>query len=195
MLAGVLGPVEGECFVDVACGTGRWMTHLDQYGGVVFGADASPEMLSEATSKRNLTGRVVLADAASLPFRERVAGVTLCSFAAAYFPSLKTAMIEMARITRTGGRVVLSDLHPAAIARGWTRSFRLDGLVYEIEHFNPSLDDFHTAAKEAKLQLHMQIDATFGDPERFIFRAAGKAHTFAELSLIPAVWIGIWTKA
>ncbi len=194
MLADLLTPVEGECFVDVACGTGRWMTYLHQYGATVLGADASPEMLSKACSKRTIKGRVVLADAASLPFRDRVAGVTLCSFAAAYFPSLKAAMAEMARVTRPGGRVVLSDLHPATVAAGWTRSFRLDGLVYEIEHLNPSLDDFHTAARQANLQLHMQLDAPFGDSERLIFRAAGKAHVFPDVSRVPAVWIGIWTK-
>lgn len=194
MLANLLYPISRQRFLDVACGTGRWTTHLRQQGGSAFGIDASPEMLSEACSKKSLHGRLVLANAENLPFRDRVADVTLCSFAAGYFNSLRRAMTEMARVTRHGGRVILSDLHPASIAAGWTRSFRLDGSVYEIEHFSPSLDEFRNAGMEAKLQLHLQIDASFGDPERAIFRAAGKAQLFAELSLVPAVWIGIWHK-
>lgn len=191
MLADLLCPIERQSFVDVACGTGRWMTHLRQHGGTVFGADVSPEMLAQASSKK-LHGRLVLADAASLPFGDRVADATLCSFAAAYFPSLTLAMAEMARITRRGGRVVISDLHPAGMAAGWTRSFRLGRSIYEIEHSNPSLDEYRAAGQEANLQLHIQIDACFGDSERLIFRSAGKAQMFAELSRVPAVWIGIW---
>lgn len=195
MLADLLRrPISGRRFIDVACGTGRWMSHLRQYGGAVFGADASPEMLAHASYKNGLYGRLVLADAARLPFKDRFADVTLCSFAAAYFPSLGAAMAEMARITRRGGRIVLSDLHPAGVAAGWTRSFRSDESVYELEHSSPSLDEFRTAGKEANLQLRLQMDAHFGEPERLIFRAAGKAQAFAELSLTPAVWIGIWNK-
>jgi malonyl-CoA O-methyltransferase len=195
MLGDLLCPIDGQCFIDVACGTGRWMSHLRQYGGIAFGADASPEMLAEASRKRDLQGRLVLADAARLPFADEIADVTLCSFAAAYFFSLRAAIAEMARITRRGGRIVLSDLHPVGAAEGWTRSFRLGGSVYELEHSNPCLDEFRSAASEANLQLRLQMDAPFGEPERWIFRAAGKAHKFSELSLIPAVWIGIWNKA
>jgi ubiquinone/menaquinone biosynthesis C-methylase UbiE len=194
LLSDLLCPINGQSFVDVACGTGRWMTHLRERGASVFGADASPEMLAQACQKKTLRGRLVLADAGNLPLLDRIADVTLCSFAAAYFTSLKAVMGEMARITRRGGRVVLSDLHPAGIAAGWTRSFRLHGSVYEMEHFNPSLDEFRAAGRDANLHLHIQIDASFGDAERLIFRSAGKAHMLAELSRVPAVWIGIWNK-
>lgn len=194
ILVDLLCPINRKCFVDVACGTGRWMTHVRQHGGSVFGIDASPEMIAQANRKKALEGRLVLADAGSLPFGNRIADVTLCSFAAAYFASLKTAMMEMARITSRGGRVILTDLHPAGIAAGWTRSFRLHGSFYELNHFNPSLDEFRNAGKDANLHLHIQIDATFGDPERLILRAAGKEHTFADLSRVPAVWIGVWNK-
>jgi ubiquinone/menaquinone biosynthesis C-methylase UbiE len=170
------------------------MTHLCRHGASVFGADASREMLARARGKRSLRGRLALADAASLPFCDRAADVTLCSFAAAYFSSLKAAVREMARITARGGRVIVTDLHPAGIAAGWTRSFRVHGSVYEMEHLNLSLDEFRAAGRDAGLHLHIQMDASFGEPERLIFRAAGKAQTFADLSNVPAVWIGVWNK-
>jgi len=194
LLSDLLYPIEGKRFIDVACGTGRWMTHLGQHGASVFGADASAEMLLQAHRKRVPRGRLVQADARRLPFRDGAADVTLCSFAAAYFSSLKAAVGEMARITASGGRVVLSDLHPSGIAAGWTRSFRINGSVYEMDHFNPSLEEFRAAGRDANLQLHIQLEGSFGDPERLIFRAAGKAQIFPHLERIPAVWIGIWNK-
>jgi ubiquinone/menaquinone biosynthesis C-methylase UbiE len=194
IMADLLRPISAKCFVDVACGTGRWMLYVRECGGLAFGVDASLEMLAQASRKRLLQGKLVLADAAKLPFRNCAADVAICSFAAAYFPSLKNAMAEMARITKHGGRIVLSDLHPAGIAAGWTRSFRLGASVYEMEHLNPSLDEFHAAGQQAGLHFHMQVDAAFGDPERLIFRTAGRERMFAELSSVPAIWIGIWNK-
>lgn len=194
LLSDLLYPIEGKRIIDVACGTGRWMTHLRQHGASTFGVDASAEMLLQAQRKRLPCGRLVQADARCLPFRDGAADVTLCSFGAAYFSSLKAAVGEMARITVRGGRVALSDLHPSGIAAGWTRSFRINGSVYEMDHFNPSVDEFRAAGREANLDLQIQVDASFGDPERLIFRAAGKAHIFSNLERIPAVWIGIWKK-
>jgi ubiquinone/menaquinone biosynthesis C-methylase UbiE len=194
IMADLLRPISTKCFVDVGCGTGRWMLYVRECGAHAFGADASLEMLEQASRKRLLEGKLALADAGKLPFRSGAADVTICAFSAAYFPSLKNAVAEMARITKYGGRIVLSDLHPAGIAAGWTRSFRLGASVYEMEHLNPSLDEFHAAGREAGLHLHMQVEATFGDPERLIFRTAGREHMFAALSSVPAVWIGIWNK-
>ncbi len=193
-LADLLCPVSGGCFIDVACGTGRWMQYLGKRGACAFGVDLSAEMLAQADGKRALRGKLVLADAGGLPFRDYAADATICSFAASYFPSLKQAVAEMARITRRGGQVIVSDLHPAAISAGWTRSFRLGEFVYEMEHSNPSLDEFLAAGYAASLQLDMQVEACLGDPERPIFRIAGKEHMFAELSRVPAIWIGIWNK-
>jgi malonyl-CoA O-methyltransferase len=167
---------------------------LSQQGAAVFGVDFSQEMLAEAERKNVLAGRLALAEAGFLPFRDAVADVTLCSFAAGYFQDLRNAICEMARIVKPGGSVILSDLHPAAISAGWTRSFRADACTYEISHFNPSVHDLRNAGQNTDLQLRMEFESPFGEPERALFRAGGKEHTFAEICSIPALWIGIWKR-
>ncbi len=194
IMTDLLCPIVGKRFIDVACGTGRWTAYIRERGASVLGVDTSPDMLAEADRKGVLHGRLVRADAGNLPFRNCAADVVLCSFAAAYFSSLKNAMAEMARVTAHGGRIILSDLHPAAISAGWKRSFRVRESVYEMEHLNPSLDEFRAAGQEAGLHLHIRMEAAFGEPERLILRAAGKEHLFGELRSVPAVWIGIWNK-
>jgi hypothetical protein len=44
------------------------------------------------------------------------------------------------------------------------------------------------------LELEAQLDASFGEPERTLFKRAGKEDLFYEVSKIPAVWIGVWKK-
>jgi hypothetical protein len=91
--------------------------------------------------------------------------------------------------------VVISDLHPAADAAGWKRSFRVDGSVYEIEHFRYSLEDFTDTAEKVGLRLAAEVHGHFGEPEKPIFETAGRPEQFTAVTDVPAVWIGSWRKA
>jgi ubiquinone/menaquinone biosynthesis C-methylase UbiE len=178
--------------IDVGCGTGRWTRWFSARGASVFGIDVCAEMLERAPAR--LRSRFALARAEDLPIASNTADLTVCSFASAYFPALELAIREMARITVTGGRVVIADLHPAAAAAGWKRSFRAHGHVYEIEHFPYSLEDFTDSAERAGLHLTAETHAYFGEPERPIFEMAGKPERFAQVTDVPAIWVGSWRK-
>jgi len=181
-------------FIDVACGTGRWMEWALNSGSRVFGVDFCPEMLLQASRKRGLSGSLALADACSIPLAGGSADLTLSSFALGYLPSPQQAVAEMARVSRAGGRVIVADLHPSALSAGWTRSFRSNGHSYEIDHYRHSNAALEAAAEAAGLALDWRIEACFGEPERKIFREAGKESSFQELSRIPALLAMCWTK-
>ena len=132
-------------------------------------------MLLEASRKPGLAGCLSLADACRIPLADGAADLTLCSFALGYIPSPHQAIGEMARVSRKGGRVVVTDLHPCAQAAGWTRSFRSNGQVYEIDHYEHPVAAWEAAAESAGLALDWRVEACFGEPEREIFRQAGKA--------------------
>jgi len=189
-----LSPLRAGCFIDVACGTGRWMKLAQSYGSRVFGVDLCPEMLLEASRKPALAGHLSVADACRIPVAASAADLTLCSFALGYLASPRQAIAEMARISRQGGRVVVTDLHPRALASGWTRSFRSLGQLYEIDHHRHSIAAWEAAAESAGLTIEWRLDACFGEPERAIFRRAGKESLFPELSRIPAVLAMCWRK-
>jgi len=180
--------------VDVACGTGRWASYFAQSGTSVYGIDACAEMLTQAAKHGFLKGRLVLASAEYLPFREGIADLVLCSFAASYFGDLQRALVEMARISAPGSCVLISDMHPAAVTAGWSRSFRVNTFLYEIETTQYSTAELYAAARSAGLRRTADFDASFGEPERSLFERAGKQHLWTRLSAIPAVWIGIWRK-
>jgi malonyl-CoA O-methyltransferase len=193
-LIGLLGPLASKRFLDVACGTGRWMRYLKEHGATVFGADLSEAMLRAGTWCDVGVDRRVQAEATLLPFPDYFADTTLCAFAAGYFPDLDAAFGELARVTRPGGRVIVTDLHPSAIDAGWTRSFRADSRLYEIDHFAHTGNDFRRAGGKAGLTLCRRLDAHFSDPERELFQAAGKEQVFQVVRRVPAVWIGVWRK-
>jgi SAM-dependent methyltransferase len=189
LLADRLEPLRGRTFLDVAAGTGRWMLHARTRGARVIGVDLCREMLLTAARKPHLAGRLVLGDASCLPIADGAADVALCSFALGYFPSLPAAFAEMARAACT---VVISDLHPKAVEHSWARSFRANGRLYELDHHAYSEAELDAAARCAGLAPLWRMEASLGEPERPIFRAAGREWLFPAASLIPAVLMTAW---
>lgn len=192
LLPEMLGDVDGLRTLDLACGTGRWAGYLASQGAKTWGVDTCAEMLTRA--RPTLRGRLVVGTAGNLPFADAAFDLIVCSFALGYFPDLAAVLGEVARIALRKARVLLSDVHPDAIARGWSRSFRAGGVRYEFEHTPHSLHQLHRSAEAAGLILEAEVHPRFGRLERTIFERVGKADQFAASTGVPAVWISRWAK-
>jgi ubiquinone/menaquinone biosynthesis C-methylase UbiE len=190
----ILGPVRPKRVIDVACGTGRWLLRMQQRGASVFGVDGCDAMLFEAAKHSSLRGRLLLGDAAHLPFTDGAADLILCSLALGYFGDFQRSMCELARICAPGGQVVICDLHPEGLEAGWTRSFTKEGVKYEIDHHVHQCEQIECTAREAGLRLVMRKSARFGDLERPLFQNAGKEHAFAEAATVPALFASVWER-
>jgi len=190
----LLKPLRPSKVLDVACGTGKWLLHFQQAGSDVFGCDACQEMLSEATKTVSLRGRVVLADAERIPFSASMADLVLCSVSLGYFHRIDRVFRELARVAKPGAFIAVSDLHPHALASGWTRSFRLGEQVYELEHHPRVMDEVTAAARDAGLRRTIYRELAFDTLELSIFKAAGREDVFWTARTIPAVFIALWEK-
>jgi SAM-dependent methyltransferase len=180
--------------IDVGCGTGRSMVRCGARGAHIFGADPSLEMLAEARKKPGIGTRLVQAEASYLPFPRDIADLTVCSFALSYFEDLERSLAELSRVTKRTGRILISDLHPAAAASGWTRTFRVGDSTYEIAHAAYGNDAIDAACKSVGLQIMAERAAGFGEPERAIFVEARKEHVYSTLIGKPAVRVIVCTK-
>jgi SAM-dependent methyltransferase len=192
VLADRLGSVQGMRILDAGSGTGRWMEWAAVRGGRVFGVDACHEMIVEAARKPGLAGRTAMADVSAMPLSNDSFDLVLCSFTLGYSSSVLAVMEELARVA---GQVVVTDLHPIAARAGWTRSFRAAGEMYELAHYPHSIEDLDAAADAAGLVLMWREEVSFGEPERDIFRRAGKERAFDDASRIPAVVLSAWNQS
>jgi hypothetical protein len=100
----------------------------------------------------------------------------------------------MSRITRRGGRIVISDLHPDAAKAGWKRGFRAGNHEYELMHTMHSADLIHRCGRSANLLQSWELSARFDTPERLIFAAAGKEQVFENARRIHALRMTEWRK-
>lgn len=173
--------------VDVGCGTGRWTGRLH-----ALGFDISPGMIAVAARKPELRGRLAVADAAALPVAGNVAGLLLCTLTFGHVRNQVAALREFGRVLKPGGALLLTDFHPEAAARGWRRTFRRGGQVYELENHPYTVGELQTAAPW--FSLESVVHARIGEPERELFLRAGRPELFAAACRTPAVLLSRWTR-
>jgi ubiquinone/menaquinone biosynthesis C-methylase UbiE len=180
-MTGLFPPLHRARVVDVAAGTGRWASYCQSQGARTIAADVSQEMV------KNAPRPVVIADGGRLPLSDGFADVVICAFGLGYMPG---CFPELARVTRKGGVVLVSDVHPDAIRRGWTRTFRYGSEVISIAHHPYMLCEI----VDASLSLDLLIEPRFGEPERGVFANAGKLDAFEQAAEHPAIFVARWTK-
>ncbi len=194
VLLGELGSLAGKRVLDVACGTGRWMATAQRRGATPLGIDLSKEMLGQAERKDQLAGRLALADACCLPMADEGVDVVICSFALGSMASLRVAIAELGRVTKRGGRVIVSDLHPDTGQLPWRSTFRNGTRVYEVAQHRYKVKECLEAGREVGLQLARRLEPRFGEPEREIFQRADREGQFESARRVPAVAILIWKR-
>ena len=103
------GDLTGASVADIGCGTGRLTQHIEHVATTVVGLDPDPAML--AVAARRTSSLLLVGDGHHLPLRDAAVdvaiAVTVCEFTVD--PALVVS--ELARITRTGGRVVVGALN------------------------------------------------------------------------------------
>jgi ubiquinone/menaquinone biosynthesis C-methylase UbiE len=109
--------------LDAACGTGRHTLYLAQLGHDVTGLDASPWMLAQAAQK-DPTLRLMEGKIETLPFRDDTFDAAVCSLLFDHLSRIDHAIGELARVVRTGGRVLISNIHPTMAIVGAHAAFR-----------------------------------------------------------------------
>lgn len=186
--------LRGKVLVDLSCGVGRWLVHGQAQGATVFGTDLCREMLIEAQKKTTLVGRLALADTRRPPFRDGCADVALCALSLGHMTPIESAVRELARIVRRGGFLIVSDFHPGALRRGWKRTFRSNGELYEVETYPYTTEQLIECAEREGLVLQDFQEPCFDEPEREIFHAAGKQDLFDQVCNVPAVLLARWKR-
>jgi demethylmenaquinone methyltransferase/2-methoxy-6-polyprenyl-1,4-benzoquinol methylase len=105
----------GGLALDVGTGTGDMALELRQQGAAgVVGVDFSAEMVAAARCKADAPGSTplswALADALRLPFRDTTFDCLTNAFLLRNLADLRAGLAEMARVLKSGGRLVCLDM-------------------------------------------------------------------------------------
>ena len=104
-----VGDVKGLDVIDVGCGEGRFCRMLAERGANVTGVDLTPSLVVEAKSLHP-NGEYFEAGAECLPFPDRRFDLAVSYVVLVDIADYRTAIREMARVTKPGGRVVAANV-------------------------------------------------------------------------------------
>jgi SAM-dependent methyltransferase len=153
----------GDCsrVVDVCCGPGRHLAPLATCGYQVIGVDRDLTALTDARQRARgaCTASFVEADMSALPLSHRAFDAAICmwqSFGHFGEDGDRTALAQMHRVVREGGRVILDvynrDFHERQLG---TRTFqREDVSVTE-----------HRVMVNGRLRVHLRYDRPGAPPD------------------------------
>jgi SAM-dependent methyltransferase len=131
-----LKPRPGKRILDVGCGTGTAeisLARLRLSQMQLFGVDLVVDRVKEAhTATRGINARVgyAAADACRLPFAADIFDSTYCVAVMQHIRDLSSALAELARVTRPGGRVLVVE--PDNAARYWFSSVQSGMEAFEV---------------------------------------------------------------
>jgi len=107
----ILDGIPAGSALDAACGTGRHTAALVDRGHDTIGVDQSAEMLERARAK--VPGAEFrIGDLTALPLPDRCVDLAVCCLATTHLAEIAPTVRELARVTRGGGHVIVSDMHP-----------------------------------------------------------------------------------
>ncbi len=101
-----LAPLVDLTLLDVGCGTGSLLQTAVQRGARVAGLDAAASMIAVA-HERMPDADLRVGDIEALPFRDGTIDVVTAFNSVQYAADPRAAVVEMARVTRRGGRVAI----------------------------------------------------------------------------------------
>ena len=191
-MRGWFGPLEGRRVLDLGCGTGRHTLALAAAGASVSALDGSSEMLSRARHK--LRGYPVdwarhrLPD--PLPFAESTFDLAVLGLIAEHIEDLGGVLVDVARVTKAGGRCLLSALHPDRTAGGQKARFidPVTGVRRQIATVHRAAEDYLAIAGAAGWSLLEERALVV--PED-LGRSLPRALPYVGL---PLGWVASWRK-
>jgi SAM-dependent methyltransferase len=117
-----LVPAPGRLTLDVGCGEGRLARDLARLGHRVVGIDGSLTMAHAAASHPDVVTAAARADAAALPFPDRIADCVVMFMSLQDIDQMEAAVAEAARVLIRGGRLVIAITHPVNTAGAFEHS-------------------------------------------------------------------------
>lgn len=169
-IAPLLDSLEPGRVLDAACGTGRHSHYLGALRGHrVMGVDVSTQMLLKARKKS--PGSLVCGDLLRLPLADHSMDAAVCALALTHISDLRAPISELSRVVRKGGRLLISDVHPMAVALGAHALYKdAEGRSAFVRNYLHWHSHYIAAFQDARLAINGCLEMPYNKRELATFR-------------------------
>ena len=119
-----LASLQGKRILDAGCGPGTYGIMLAQKGNEVTGVEISPGAVNVANQRAHEKGVKFSAQAGdleNLPFKDNYIDVCFCAWVLHHFPDIDTAVSELVRVLKPGGRIAITEPNESNLAVRFSR--------------------------------------------------------------------------
>ena len=174
-LVSIIDPQGGEEALDIATGAGNMALALALKVKKVVALDITPEMLAETARRAGERGlknvETVQAPAEQLPFADGSFEIVMVRTAPHHYADIHAAVREMARVVKTGGKILMVDTYGP-------EDDHLDEQLHRIEKLrDPSHGRNYKASEWREMFANAGLKITY---ERCDSHALGKRLEFKE---------------
>lgn len=109
----LLGDLKDKCVLDAGCGNGYWTRRMAETAQRVVGVDFTEELIERARSRGvPKNAEFIIGNLERLLLAKDTFDVVLMSMVLLDLEDLSTPISEIARVTKQGGKVIVSTTHP-----------------------------------------------------------------------------------
>ncbi|MEX1276780.1 MAG: class I SAM-dependent methyltransferase [Bacteroidota bacterium] len=180
-------PLTDQSVLDAGCGTGRHIRHcLDRHAMRIVGIDFSRAMLHRGAwaSERHPVS-LVEGSVEMLPLRDSSFDLVLVPLVLGHVRNLRPAAAELTRVLKSGGRLLISDWHPANERRGWKRVFEVPrgegrSARVAVEHHFHETEEYLRCFESEGFLLEERIEPVIDESMRQAFENNGMEKIYAK---------------
>lgn len=162
--------LQSKTIADVGCGTGRhWEKIRSGNPDKIIGFDVSAGMLAILKQKYP-EAETYLVNDIHLPVLENEScDLVISTLTLAHIQDLEGALNEWNRILKPGASMMITDYHPAALARGAQRTFRVNEQTIAIRNYVHSIGKLKELAGQLQLRNQRFIERKIDEEVRHYY--------------------------
>lgn len=139
----------GKTLADIGCGTGRhWPLLFSRSPKDLYGFDVSAGMLEKLKEKFPQARTCLLADELLPSLPDGSCQVLVSTLTLAHIPRQAEALAEWNRVLQTGADIILTDYHPAQLAKGGKRTFQHEGKTVAVKNYTYTLEQLRRQLRQ-----------------------------------------------
>ena len=178
----------GKVIADIGCGTGRhWSRLYEKHPSRLIGFDVSQGMLDILLQKYPQAETGLLADV-HLALPAASCDLILSTLTVAHIPDIGAAFAEWKRVLKPGGRMIITDYHPEALARGGQRTFREKDRIIAIRNHVYPIYEIKEITRRLGLQTEKVIERTIDESMRSYYEKQNATALFQRFLGVPIIY-------
>lgn len=181
--------IKNKIVADIGCGTGRhWEKIFSEHPKSLTGFDISEGMLNKLKEKFPSARVKKISDNIFKKEPDNYYDVIISTLTIAHIENVSEAIAAWSRILKKGGDIFITDFHPALLAHGGKRTFKVDQHHFVVTNFVHSVDEINNLLRAANLFIINKIEKRIDEPVKHYYQNQNALDIFNKFKGEPVIY-------